>query len=184
MVPIERTNRREFLSSTVMVLSIGLAGCIGGGDGNDASNGSTPTATARQTASATASPTASSTPTATPRQKQVDMVNIDDCQESCFRFRPETLEIEVGMRVKWVNLGRKPHTVTAYEDRIPEEAEYFASGGFEGEQAARDGYWEEKKGIVDPGSPYTHLFEVPGEYDYFCVPHEELGPMVGTVNVL
>lgn len=114
------------------------------------------------------------------------MVQLEDCQSECFRFRPETVQIEVGMKVTWVNQGLFAHTVTAYEDRIPDEAEYFASGGFESEQAARDGYWDEKKGIVEKGEPYSHVFEVPGEYHYFSVPREDpdTGPMLGVVEVL
>jgi len=94
-------------------------------------------------------------------------------------FDPDEISIEPGDTVVWENVGSIGHTVTAYEDDIPEEAEYFASGGFESEQAARDAYPE---GDIGGGDSYEHTFEVEGTYEYFCIPHESAG-MLGTVNV-
>jgi plastocyanin len=94
-------------------------------------------------------------------------------------FDPAEITIEPGDTVVWENVGSIGHTVTAYEDDIPEEAEFFASGGFESEQAARDAYPE---GDIGGGDSYEHTFEVEGTYEYFCIPHESAG-MLGTVNV-
>ncbi|KPN30822.1 hypothetical protein SY89_01562 [Halolamina pelagica] len=58
-------------------------------------------------------------------------------------FDPAELTIEVGDTVVWENVGSVGHSVTAYEDGIPEEAEFFASGGFDAEQPARDAYPEQ-----------------------------------------
>ncbi|NIS35939.1 MAG: copper-binding protein, partial [Actinobacteria bacterium] len=71
-------------------------------------------------------------------------------------------------------------SVTAYEDGIPDGAEYFASGGFDSEQAARDNYPQE--GDIPGGESYQYTFETTGEYEYFCIPHES-ADMVGTVTV-
>ncbi len=96
-------------------------------------------------------------------------------------FEPPTYEATVGETVVWGNNGSRSHSVTAYEGGIPEAAEYFASGGFESERAARDGYWN-GEGVVYAGETYEHTFDVPGEYQYFCVPHERAG-MVGRIVV-
>lgn len=95
-------------------------------------------------------------------------------------FEPETVEVAVGDTVRWVNVGSIGHTVTAYEDRIPDGAEYFASGGFDNEQAAKDGYPQE--GNIGEGGTYEHTFETAGDHEYYCIPHE-LNGMVGTVRV-
>lgn len=97
-------------------------------------------------------------------------------------FLPELVEISVGETVVWRNTSSHAHTVTAYESGIPEDAAYFASGEFEGEGAARDGWMGATEGALYQGDTYERAFEVPGEYRYFCVPHEQAN-MVGTVVV-
>ena len=104
-----------------------------------------------------------------------------DVGMSSTAFEPNRIEVAVDETVVWRNTNSRAHTVTAYEARLPEGADYFASGGFDSEQAARDGYlnWE---GAIPSRGTYEHAFTVPGQYDYFCVPHER-GGMVGTVVV-
>ena len=97
-------------------------------------------------------------------------------------FRPTELTVKTGETVVWRNTGSRRHTVTAYEDQIPDEAEYFASGGFDSEQAAREGWMDGLKGRINAGATYEHTFEVPGEHHYFCIPHEP-GGMTGKVVV-
>jgi plastocyanin len=94
-------------------------------------------------------------------------------------FDPDEISIAPGDTVVWENVGSIGHSVTAYEEDIPGEAEYFASGGFDSEQAARDAYPD---GDIGGGGTYEHTFEVEGTYEYFCIPHESAG-MLGTVNV-
>ena len=94
-------------------------------------------------------------------------------------FEPKTATIKTGETVKWTNEGDVDHTVTAYEDEIPDKAAYFASGGFESERDARNHL---KEGLIAPGGVYEYTFEQPGTYGYFCIPHESSG-MVGTVEV-
>ncbi|MFB6296717.1 MAG: plastocyanin/azurin family copper-binding protein [Halobacteriales archaeon] len=96
-----------------------------------------------------------------------------------FAFDPETITVGAGETVTWENVGSVGHTVTAYEGEIPEEATYFASGGFDSEDAARENLDE---GLLEGGETFSHTFEVAGEYAYFCVPHEGSG-MTGTVRV-
>jgi plastocyanin len=95
-------------------------------------------------------------------------------------FEPDELTVAPGDTVVWENVGTVGHSVTAYEEEIPEDAEFFASGGLESEQAARDSYPSE--GDVPGGESSQHSFEVEGEYGYFCIPHEAVG-MVGTLTV-
>ena len=98
------------------------------------------------------------------------------------RFEPDRLTVAVGTTVTWHNTDRGVHTVTAYGDGIPEEADYFASGGYDSEDAAREAWLENTGGGVQPDSTVEHTFEVSGTYSYVCLPHEQAG-MVGTVVV-
>ena len=105
-----------------------------------------------------------------------------DVGMSLHAFEPDTIEVTVGETVVWGNSGSRGHTVTAYDQAIPEEASYFASGGYESEDAAREA-WPSGDGNIAPGVTYSHTFEVPGTHAYFCIPHESRG-MVGTVEVV
>jgi plastocyanin len=95
-------------------------------------------------------------------------------------FAPDSAAVKPGTTVVWENVGSIGHSVTAYEDDIPEEAEFFASGGLDSEQAARDAYPDQ--GDVAGGESYEQTFEVEGTYDYFCIPHESVG-MIATLEV-
>jgi plastocyanin len=105
-----------------------------------------------------------------------------DVGMSTVDFRPEVIEVTVGEPVVWKNTSSHAHTVTAYDSGIPEDADYFASGGFDSAAAARDGWRTETGGALYQGDSYEHTFAVPGEYQYFCIPHEQSN-MVGTVVV-
>jgi len=99
-------------------------------------------------------------------------------------FDPDELTIAPGDTVVWENVGTIGHSITAYEDEIPEEATYFASGGFEAEADARSAYQagDPESGDVGGGGTYEHTFEMEGTYEYFCIPHETVG-MLGTIDV-
>ncbi|MDS0243889.1 MULTISPECIES: plastocyanin/azurin family copper-binding protein [unclassified Haloferax] len=96
-----------------------------------------------------------------------------------FAFDPKTLTVSAGTTVRWVNDSDVGHTVTAYEDRIPTQAVYFASGGFESERSARN---DVSGGLLATGDTYEHTFDITGTYEYVCIPHESSG-MTGTVAV-
>ena len=74
-------------------------------------------------------------------------------------FAPANITVEPGTTVTWVQSGSNPHTTTSY-----------------------DGLWD--SGLIPGGSgqSFSFTFEEPGTYDYFCLPHEDLG-MVGSVTV-
>ena len=97
-------------------------------------------------------------------------------------FDPDAYEIAVGETVVWRNTSSRGHTVTAYEGAIPDDAAYFASGGFASEAAARDAWNDDFGGNIPQNDTYEHTFEVPGTYEYACLPHER-GGMVGTIVV-
>lgn len=62
-------------------------------------------------------------------------------------------------------------TVFAYDRKIPEGAAYWASGGFESQDATEAG-WEEAAGAVQSGQSSVHTFETTGTHEYYCAPHE------------
>lgn len=97
-------------------------------------------------------------------------------------YTPTSLQVSVGDTVAWYNDSSRAHTVTAYEDAVPEGAEFFASGGFETESEAREEWNEREGGNILTGEYWRHTFEVPGHYPYFCVPHEG-GGMIADVWV-
>ena len=74
-------------------------------------------------------------------------------------FAPANITVEPGTTVTWVQSGDNPHTTTSY-----------------------DGLWD--SGMIEGGSEgtFSFTFEEPGTYDYYCIPHEDLG-MVGSVTV-
>ena len=105
-----------------------------------------------------------------------------DVGMSQIAFLPEEYEVSIGGTLVWGNNGSRGHTVTAYESGLPEDAAFFASGGYESTDAAREAWSSGGGGNVTPGETYEHTFETAGEYPYFCIPHERDG-MVGVVTV-
>jgi len=97
-------------------------------------------------------------------------------------FRPTTLTVDVGDTVVWKNTSKQGHTVTAYEDDIPDDAAYFATGDFDSQSAAEDAWVGGAGGRLAQGETYRHTFEVPGDHRYYCIPHEEIG-MAGVITV-
>lgn len=97
-------------------------------------------------------------------------------------FRPEVLEVPPGTTVTWKNTSGAGHTVTAYGNGIPEEADFFASGNYESQQEATAGWNGGSGGNIYSGETYEHTFEIAGEYNYYCIPHEMTG-MKGVVVV-
>lgn len=97
-------------------------------------------------------------------------------------FRPATVTVPVGSTVVWKNTSSRSHTVTAYEGSLPDGAAFFATGGYDGETAAREAWNSEGEGIITTNETFEHTFETPGDYRYVCLPHET-SAMVGTIKV-
>ena len=165
----EHYSRRRFLASTGVVGVAALAGCSGGGDSGGGGGGGGTTAEPTETESGGSG------------EEWVQTSTVDRTDELV--YEPERIEVEAGTTVTWETTGAVGHTVTAYEDNIPDGAEYFASGDFDSEQAAIDGYNSGQEGNVPQGETYEHTFETTGTYEYYCIPHEMSG-MVGYVRVV
>jgi plastocyanin len=91
------------------------------------------------------------------------------------RFTPTTAIVQAGTTITFVNESSEAHTVTAREG-VPA---YFASGGFESEEEARDNLAD---ALVGQEGTYEVTFDEPGTYEYFCIPHEQQG-MRATIEV-
>lgn len=88
------------------------------------------------------------------------------------RFKPDAAVVPAGTTVTFVNESAEAHTVTAYQDEIPDDAKYFASGDFLTEAEARDNLAD---GIIGQEDTFEVTFGVAGTYEYFCIPHESQG---------
>jgi plastocyanin len=73
------------------------------------------------------------------------------------RFSPQTLNVQPGTTVRWVNYGHHAHTVTANDDS-----------------------WD--SGDIKPGASYSATFKQPGTYYYYCR-HHTADKMQGTIVV-
>lgn len=105
-----------------------------------------------------------------------------DIGMSTRRFKPADFEVSPGTTVVWNNTSSHAHTITAYQDQLPEGADYWASGGFDSESAAREGWRRSGKGGLTQGETYEREFTVPGTHSYVCIPHEQSG-MAGVIRV-
>ena len=143
------------------------------------------TATPGGNATATATPAMNGTATGTPGGGGGGETHTVDMTDQLV-FDPDSLTVAPGDTVVWENVGTIGHSVTAYEADIPEGAEYWASGGFDSEQAARDAYSASGSlsatGNVPGGESWSHTFETEGVHEYFCKPHEGVG-MIGQIEV-
>lgn len=91
---------------------------------------------------------------------------------NAMRFVPAEVTITAGQSVVWTNASSMVHTVTddpslaqnRSHAHLPDGAAPFNSGS------------------IAPGGTFRHVFDVPGTYAYFCIPHETMG-MVGQVVV-
>ncbi|PLS77177.1 MAG: halocyanin [Chloroflexi bacterium] len=88
------------------------------------------------------------------------------------KYVPQTLTIKAGDTVTWRNTGKTRHTVT--DD--PMKAQNTASVRLPETVQPWDA------GYITRGQSWSRRFDVPGEYTYFCVPHELAG-MVATIVV-
>ena len=72
------------------------------------------------------------------------------------QFQPATIRVKAGEEVTWNNTAAMPHTVTGREDGKLSSAR------------------------LNQGSMFSHTFEQPGTYTYYCALHPS---MTGTVIV-
>jgi plastocyanin len=85
-------------------------------------------------------------------------------------FQPATISVARGTTVTWINSGQAPHTVTGDPSKaarptdavLPTGARAWDSGQLNG-------------GVLNSGQSFSYTFDMPGEYTYFCIPHESVG---------
>ena len=166
-------DRRRYLRTVALAgATLGLAGCTGNEDENGNGDGTAtgdPTATDddttesptdESTEEATETPTATPEPPADPDQR----VAVGDG----LSFDPETFEISVGDTVLWEWVGGG-HNIKYDDGDVPEGTDW------EGTEGSRTTTYGE-------GHAHWHTFETPGEYAYYCVPHQSNG-MRGSFTV-
>lgn len=170
--------RRRFLRATVLVAGVGLAGCSG--DGTEPTETTTPTTTEPTTTRATTTdPTETTTtestttetttttatttePTTTTEQVEADRT-VTVAPDGKLRFDPESFSVEAGATVRWEWDG-SGHNVSPSSQ--PDDADWPG----------------DDDSLYSAGHTYTYTFDVPGEYEYFCVPHQGAG-MTGSFRV-
>ena len=88
--------------------------------------------------------------------QQVDVEIADATDSASWTFNPSSITVPVGSTITWRNGSGVAHTVTS-----------------------RDELFDSR--MVDSGKSWSHTFDVPGTYRYFCVPRPW---MKGIVTVL
>ena len=73
-------------------------------------------------------------------------------------FDPKFLRIEPGDQVTWVNEANEEHNVMTFPDGFPNGATAFQSPI-----------------MTKAGESFSHRFDVPGTYEYHCLPHLPMG---------
>lgn len=92
-----------------------------------------------------------------PNGESVDVRSLDNS------FIQQDVEIEAGTEVNWINGGRNDHNVLPVDESLA---------------------WGVDRDTFVPGTQYSHVFDTPGVYPYYCSIHgtTEVG-MIGTVIV-
>jgi plastocyanin len=105
----------------------------------------------------------------TPPVVESEVVNVDIVGIS---FSPQVLTIKAGQTVRWVNTTTFAHTVTTDPALARDPANASVPAGAS--------VWH--SGTIAAGESFSIQLTVPGEYKYFCKPHEVMGH-VGTIIV-
>ena len=87
----------------------------------------------------------------------VTAVNMTDA----LKFEPASLTIAKGTTVTWRNSSQMVHTVTDDPGKASNKADAALPSGAQA--------WD--SGNLNPGQTFSHTFDTPGTYNYFCIPH-------------
>jgi len=94
------------------------------------------------------------------------IVNIvSDYENLRMVFEPKKLKIKPGDTVTWINEANEEHNVVSYPDGYP-----------------RGGHPLQSHTLTHSGERFSQQFNVPGTYEYHCIPHLPMG-MHGVVIV-
>jgi plastocyanin len=66
-----------------------------------------------------------------------------------FRFNPSTASVPLGSTIRWTNRDDAPHTIVSTEHKF-------------------------KSPVLDSGGQFSHQFDSPGTYKYFCSIHPRM----------
>jgi plastocyanin len=88
------------------------------------------------------------------------------------KFVPETVTIDKGDTVEWINNAASLHSVTTNPAVAQDPKDVSAPAGAKPFDS----------GFMTPGAKWSYTFTVPGTYKYLCLPHEK-DHMVGIVVV-
>ena len=88
------------------------------------------------------------------------------------KFEPASITVAKGTSVTWTNTSQTAHTVTDDPAKASNKADAALPAGAQP--------WD--SGNLNPGQTFSHTFDVPGTYQYFCIPHAMAG-MTGTIVV-
>ena len=104
-----------------------------------------------------------------------EVVNIQALDNS---FRPVDFEIAAGTEVMFDNRGRNDHNILP--DTVKDDAGLIALLASDPSPTS----WGVASPDFVPGDTYSHLFNVPGTYNYYCSIHGAPGAgMYGTLTV-
>ena len=89
---------------------------------------------------------------------------VSDYENLRMYFSPKLLQIKSGDTVTWVNEAKEHHNMLSCPDGYPEGAQGFLS-----------------EDLTEQGQTWSHVFTVPGTYEYHCLPHLPMGMRGGIV---
>lgn len=82
-----------------------------------------------------------------------------------FSYSPRSITIPVGQAVRWTNRDPVAHTVTSGNPGDADAGAIFNA-------------------TLAPEATFEHTFSAPGEFVYFCIPHQSLASMRGAVVIV
>jgi plastocyanin len=88
------------------------------------------------------------------------------------KFVPESVTIQKGDTVEWINNAASLHSVTTNSAVAQDPKDVSAPAGAKPFDS----------GFMTPGAKWSYTFSVPGTYKYLCLPHEK-DHMIGIVVV-
>ncbi len=96
-------------------------------------------------------------------------------------FQPRILTVQVGDTVSWVNDDSHTHFVTYMKENYPRRDYTSEMDDEEEENSEKVDNTFFSSSDIEPGKTFTHSFNQPGIYKYFCFPHPI--DMQGTIVV-
>jgi plastocyanin len=152
------------LVSSVVVSAVLLVGC--GADAPDAaSSGAKPPSEVEAAVTTTVA-------TVPPNGESITIQVLDNS------YRPSEYEIKAGTEVVFENRGRNDHNILP--ESIKDDAGLTALLASDMSPAS----WGIESSAFTPGDSFTHLFNVPGVYKFYCSIHGAPGAgMYGTLVV-